>query len=70
MNNLYVIAELHFHTFEEGLEVETAKTNPAAVTLVGLLKGKTSMAINMTLPILHQCTSRKSGYLDVLVCGS
>lgn len=33
--NLYVIAELHFHTFEEGLDMETPKTNPAAVTLVG-----------------------------------
>lgn len=31
---LYVIAELYFHTFEEGLEVEAPKANPAAVTLV------------------------------------
>lgn len=31
----YMIAELYFHTFEEGLEVETPKRNPAVVTLVG-----------------------------------
>lgn len=30
-----MIAELYFHTSEEGLEVETPTADPTAVTLVG-----------------------------------
>lgn len=64
---LYVIAELYFHTFEEGLEVQTPKTNPAAVTLLGCPVERASVAINVTLPILQQCTAVKSVYQDIWV---
>lgn len=68
MNNLYVIAELYFHTFEEGLEVEIAKTNPAAVTLVGCPVERENIhgsKYDITDTIsMHIWRVSMSGYLD------